>query len=221
MTGPSSPVPTATADRTPAVSPRYLAWLAVLLVGMVLGALALRVVDTGTGGDLGSQGSLTEGRATETPTDEPTPSPLPTTFTISSLNVLGHGHTAPGGNRPGWADSAKRMQWQVELLRSHDVDVVGFQELQAPQYDEFTELTAAEWGMYPGNVSRAQLRNSIAWRLDTWELVSASWILVPVLRRREDADAGDPPAQPSQRPAGLLRQLPQPGQRARQRRAVA
>ena len=104
----------------------------------------------------------------------------PTSLRISSFNILGAGHTAPGGNRPGWASALTRMQWQISLLQMHDVDVVGFQEFQPPQYAAFQAGYGANFGVYPGaELGPAAMANSIAWRLDKWELVSATGIDIP------------------------------------------
>ena len=60
------------------------------------------------------------------------------------------------------------------------MDVVGFQEMERSQYERFVYLRGSSFGIYPdeavGNTARP---NSIAWRLDTWELVSATTITVP------------------------------------------
>lgn len=108
---------------------------------------------------------------------------LPTLFTLSSFNVLGYGHTAPGGNRKGWADGRTRMRWQVELLDAKNVDVVGFQEFQPEQYDEFKLVTGKAWGVYPGSeLARAAMHNSIAWRKDTWRLVEKTTLPIPYFK---------------------------------------
>ncbi|WP_295655930.1 endonuclease/exonuclease/phosphatase family protein [uncultured Nocardioides sp.] len=104
----------------------------------------------------------------------------PTSVRISSFNILGAGHTAPGGNRPGWAGAVTRMQWQLSLLQLHDVDVVGFQEFQPPQYASFMASAGSQYGVYPGPaLGPAAMANSIAWRLDKWELVSSTGIDIP------------------------------------------
>lgn len=147
-------------------SRQRLTVVAALLLGMVLGAAALRLSGMGAPGD---EASLAEG----------TP-PSPTQFTISSLNVLGAGHTAPGGNRPGWASGAKRMKWQTELMEEHGVDVIGLQEFQLPQLKKFEELLGATWDSFPKMAWGKQgMRNSVAWRSDQWELVSGSWERIP------------------------------------------
>jgi endonuclease/exonuclease/phosphatase family metal-dependent hydrolase len=166
-----------------AVSPKYVVTVFALLVALIVALLGMRVVLGGS--DSPPSGGLVAGppsASTTTPTAPPTTPPVeqpPTSFKISSLNVLGDGHTSAGGNRKGWAPGATRMRWLTQRLLQHNVDVVGFQELQEPQYASFSAMVGQTYGIYPGNVGKARLRNSIAWRLDTWSLVSASWIRVP------------------------------------------
>jgi hypothetical protein len=103
-----------------------------------------------------------------------------TTFRVASFNVLGAVHTDTG-QRPGWAKSSRRMTWAVQLMQEHDLQVFGLQEFEAVQYDKFKELTGTTYGTYPGIQlgRRATVQNSIAWRRDTWKLVSAHTIRVP------------------------------------------
>ena len=103
-----------------------------------------------------------------------------TTFRLASFNVLGAVHTDTG-QRPGWANSHRRMAWAVQLIDQNQLQVVGFQEFEAKQYDRFKELTGAQFGVYPGVKlgRRASVQNSIAWRRDTWRLVEAHTIRVP------------------------------------------
>lgn len=109
----------------------------------------------------------------------------PTVFRVSTFNVLGHSHTRPGGNKKGWASSVARTGWAVDLLNAYDVDVVGLQEFEDTQARTFAARTGGSWAMYPG-VS-GDPRNSIAWRTDAWELVSASTFPVPYFRGRSVA----------------------------------
>ncbi|HET7240226.1 MAG TPA: hypothetical protein VFI77_03645, partial [Gemmatimonadales bacterium] len=105
---------------------------------------------------------------------------LPTTFNVSSFNLLGHGHTVRGGNRKGWAGGQTRMQWQVSLLRAHDVSVAGFQEFQAPQFNTFQAIAGGEYGVFPGlSMGQAPVQNSIVWRTSDWELVEAGTTPIP------------------------------------------
>jgi endonuclease/exonuclease/phosphatase family protein len=58
--------------------------------------------------------------------------------------------------------------------------VVGFQEFEGPQYSRFMSLGGGAWDVYPGpTLDRGSIRDSIAWRTDTWELVSADSIAIP------------------------------------------
>ncbi|MEZ5096666.1 MAG: hypothetical protein R2731_11455 [Nocardioides sp.] len=92
---------------------------------------------------------------------------------VASFNLLGAGHTKPGGDRPGWASGRKRMTWAVRLIAEHNLQVVGFQEMQTEQYDRWRELQPkSEWGIYPGKkLTSAAMANSIAWRKDVWRKV--------------------------------------------------
>ncbi|GAW50423.1 MULTISPECIES: endonuclease/exonuclease/phosphatase family protein [unclassified Nocardioides] len=105
---------------------------------------------------------------------------VPTQFRVSTFNVLGASHTGAGGNKRGWASAPTRMSYAVSVLRTYDVDVVGLQEFEESQYRSFVGQTGGAWGVYPGlSGDPRAVRNSIAWRTDTWELVSASTIQIP------------------------------------------
>lgn len=113
----------------------------------------------------------------------PPPFPSPsraTEFVISSFNILGSSHTAPGGDAKGYASGVQRIRWAAELLREKGVDVVGFQELAPDQAKEFLKVAGDTYGLYPGNTGLAMgSRNSIAWRKDQWELVKGSIVRMP------------------------------------------
>ncbi len=107
----------------------------------------------------------------------PAPAPVTSSFTVSSFNVLGSSHTPPGGKR---ASGVARMTGVNQLLEQHDVEVAGFQELQADQYNRFMEMTAGSWAAYPGlQLARKDSENSIGWRTDTFSLVKAETINIP------------------------------------------
>lgn len=98
-------------------------------------------------------------------------------FKIASFNLLGHSHTARGGRRPGFAAGPTRMRTSLRLLHRHGVDVVGLQEMQYPQWAVINERSD-EWGVYPGDLNRRGMANSIAWRHSTFRLISAE--LTPI-----------------------------------------
>ena len=110
-----------------------------------------------------------------------------TTFTVSTFNVLGSSHTPVGGRR---APGTTRIVWANQLLEKHGVDVVGFQEMQAPQYTKFMQITSTvdpftgmpvpSWGVYPGlSLRQRDSENSIAWRLSEFDLVQATTFTIP------------------------------------------
>ncbi len=104
----------------------------------------------------------------------------PTTFRVSTFNVLGASHTDAGGNKRGWAGASTRMAWAVSVLQSSGADVVGLQEFEESQYRTFAGRTAGAWDVYPGlSGDPRAVRNSIAWRTDTWQLVEGATIAIP------------------------------------------
>ncbi|RHW25841.1 hypothetical protein D0Z08_17550 [Nocardioides immobilis] len=107
---------------------------------------------------------------------EPPVSSHTTSYVVASFNVLGHSHTAPGGNKPGYAPSHQRIRGAIALLEAYDVDVVGLQEFQHPQRRALLARAGDRYAVYSPPDGPA---NSIAWRRDRWALVSADVLTVP------------------------------------------
>ena len=106
--------------------------------------------------------------------------PGATAFRLSSFNLLGAGHTAPGGDRKGWASGSTRMKWATQILDQNSIDVVGFQEMQQPQFDKFDEIDGSTFGIFPGDqLTTAAMANSIAWRKDEFTLLRTETIQIP------------------------------------------
>jgi hypothetical protein len=148
-------------------SRQRLTVVAALLLGMVLGAGALRISGMGGSGD--DSARLADGEVTG-----------PTQLTISSLNALGADHTAAGGNKHGWAPGPERMKWLTQVIKAEGVEVIGLQEFQFPQYQVWEQEMGTSWDTYPGTAwGRKGMRNSVAWRSDQWSMVSASWEKIP------------------------------------------
>ncbi len=112
---------------------------------------------------------------------DPVPARAPTLdFVLSSFNVLGSSHTTARGNRPAMAPGTTRIRWAASLLARHSVDVVGFQEFQLDQQRAFLRHTDGRWDIYPGFSKGGRgSNNSIAWRRDRWQVVSANTIPIP------------------------------------------
>ena len=106
-------------------------------------------------------------------------STVPVEFTLSTFNVLGSKHTMGRGKKARFAPGPKRIRMAARLLDKHGVDVVGFQELQMDQWQEFTRVAGTRYGVYPGGWSRRMVQNSIAWSHETWELIEGQLIQIP------------------------------------------
>lgn len=114
--------------------------------------------------------------------DPPSPAEV-ASFRIASFNVLGHGHTEPGGKRRGWARGPQRMNWTVKLIQANKLDVVGLQEFQTPQLERFQELVGRQFGVYPARrLGNAPMHNSIVYRKNVWRLLDARSIPIPYFK---------------------------------------
>ena len=117
------------------------------------------------------------------PRPRPEPDDEPVEFRVSSFNILGASHTTARGNKPRYASGTARMPASVRLLDDVGADVVGFQEYELVQHYAFKRLTGNRYDVYPGpSLGRGPIRNSVAWRQDTWELVDARTIPIPYFR---------------------------------------
>ncbi|WP_121255282.1 endonuclease/exonuclease/phosphatase family protein [Nocardioides ferulae] len=110
---------------------------------------------------------------------------LPTSFRVSSYNVLGASHTTKGGRHAKFTDGVTRMGWAVQLLTGAGISVAGFQEFQPSQHAAFARQ-APGWSVFPGPAMGHQaLANAIVWREDVWELVDPNTIQIPYFGGRE------------------------------------
>ena len=101
-------------------------------------------------------------------------------FVVSSFNVLGNSHTTSFGKRPELDSGTVRAGRAARLLRGHDVDVAGFQELQSVQLAALLAATHGEYAFYPGfSIDKQSTQNSIGWRRDVWQLVEARVLRTP------------------------------------------
>jgi endonuclease/exonuclease/phosphatase family metal-dependent hydrolase len=166
----------------------------VLLVSALTAALfatnAWRLATDGTGG---KGGIVDDSFVLSSDSGAPLPS-----FRVASFNLLGYGHTKPGGDAPRFEDGITRTDYAVKILDRRGIQVAGFQEFQEQQHKRFFQIVGSSWAVYPGNqLSSAAMHNSIAWRTAHWELVEArsipivyahgAWIKMPyvLLRHKE------------------------------------
>lgn len=118
------------------------------------------------------------------PTPTPSPAPTPpvasakgaTDFVISSFNIL----SSSAGAAKGAAPAAQRMQKVVDILHAHDVSVVGMQEMKTDQLADFKRLAGSEYDVFTGQSGFKNYYDAaIAWRKDTWSLVSSGRFTAP------------------------------------------
>jgi Endonuclease/Exonuclease/phosphatase family len=97
--------------------------------------------------------------------------------------VLGASHTRHSRH---YRSGVHRAKGVVRLLKKHDVDVVGFQEMQRDQMHRFVRLSGHRYHLFPGLRRRAiDGENSIAWRARTFSLVTAKTVEIPYFNGRK------------------------------------
>lgn len=102
------------------------------------------------------------------------------TFRMATFNALGSSHTRKGSSRKQKASGYARASRAARYVLDNNLDLVGFQEMQGDQRNAFLNVTGGRYALYPGNELRGMDgENSIAYRLDTWELVKASSVPIP------------------------------------------
>lgn len=116
--------------------------------------------------------------APSAPTQPPaTPGPKgATNFVISSFNVL----SSTAGIPKHFASGVQRIQWAADILKQHDVSVVGFQEMKPDQLAAFKRVAGDQYGTFAGDSgTKNYFDTTIAWRKDTWDLLKSGTITVP------------------------------------------
>ncbi len=99
-------------------------------------------------------------------------------FIIATLNVLGHSHTARGGDKRRYPPSGRRMRLALSLLKSNRVALVGLQEFQGVQRKKFLRRTKG-WRLFS---PPSDPQDSIAWRASRFRLVKKSTFKIPYFR---------------------------------------
>jgi endonuclease/exonuclease/phosphatase family metal-dependent hydrolase len=98
-------------------------------------------------------------------------------FRAATFNVLGANHTR---NSTQFATYDLRMRRAVGLIARRKFDLIGFQELQNVQYEQFARTEGSTWAAYPGAELGNRIgQNSIGWRTDTWQLVEKHTYQIP------------------------------------------
>lgn len=169
-----------------------------VVCGLVLTVVALfLVVETSGSTNAQDPGGDSSSSASSEPSETPTIAPPqqvvkagkplkqiavsvgPTVFRVSSYNILGASHSAPGGRHARFASAGARLPWALDLLNGANVSVAGFQEFQPEQISMFSAI-APSWDIYPGpGYDRQSGANSIVYRTDVWEFLEGNLINLP------------------------------------------
>ena len=112
----------------------------------------------------------------------PVPVAQPVEFVVSSFNILGSTHTT---NSSRFAPGPVRARAVGPLLLNHNVEIVGFQEMQNNQRAVIESMIGDRFAMFPGaSMSERESVNSIAWDLTRWEAVESRTIDIPYFQGR-------------------------------------
>lgn len=106
----------------------------------------------------------------------------PYEFTLTSFNVLGSQHTAPGGASQEFAPGRVRAEWSAALLASYGSTVVGLQELQADQLAAFDRATGGRFDFWPGTaLGGGGIPQSLMWDSSVWTSTYEDSITIPFM----------------------------------------
>lgn len=180
-------------DRGPRAASARLRTITIRTLAVVLVAGVALVVrphhHSPVGGELSADASTTA-VPTAAPTGAPSPTPpaaptlpappVPTWARVATFNMLGASHTVAGGNKHGWATGQQRMKYAAQIIRDNKLEIVGMQEFQVPQFNEFQALFGSTYGVYPARtLGDVAVQNSIAWDRSKWRALEQHTIKIP------------------------------------------
>ncbi|NHC24642.1 hypothetical protein G6553_15870 [Nocardioides sp. IC4_145] len=169
-TTPAGPAPSATPSRTSAaelaqMSPQEIAEAALLDRGEVA---APQAVPSGAG--------KLRNKVQDLVTEQPY------SFTLTTFNILGSQHTAPGGAAAEYAPGRIRTEWAARLVASYGSSIVGLQELQSDQLSALTRATDGRFAFWPGSALGGKgVPQSVMWDTSVWAATYQDSITVPFM----------------------------------------
>lgn len=167
--GPAAPAPSATPSRTTAaelatMSPQEIAEAALLDRGEV----APRAVPSGAG--------KLRNKVQELVTEQPY------SFTMTTFNILGSQHSAPGGAAAEYAPGRVRTEWAAGLVASYGSSIVGLQEIQGDQLAAMQRATGGRFAFWPGTALGGKgVPQSLMWDTSVWTATYQDSITVPFM----------------------------------------
>ena len=106
----------------------------------------------------------------------------PYSFTMTSFNVLGSQHTAPGGDAQEFAPGRIRAEWAAALLSSYGSSVAGLQELQADQLAGIDRAMGGRFDFWPGTAKGgAGIPQSLMWDTSVWKATYRDVFSIPFM----------------------------------------
>lgn len=101
-------------------------------------------------------------------------------FTMTTFNILGSQHTAPGGDARGYAPGRIRTEWAAGLISSYGASVVGLQEIQADQLAALGTATAGTFSFWPGTtLGGVGIPQNLMWDNRVWTPTYTGSITIP------------------------------------------
>lgn len=106
----------------------------------------------------------------------------PYSFTITTFNILGSQHSAPGGAAAEFAPGRIRTEWAAALVASYGSSVVGLQEIQADQLTALARATGGRFDFWPGTALGGKgIPQSLMWDTSVWTATYQDSITVPFM----------------------------------------
>ncbi|WP_435743044.1 endonuclease/exonuclease/phosphatase family protein [Nocardioides sp. SYSU DS0663] len=106
----------------------------------------------------------------------------PYSFTLTTFNILGSQHTAPGGSAAEYAPGRLRTEWAAGLVASYGASIVGLQEIQADQVEALGRATGGRFEFWPGAALGGKgIPQSLMWDTSVWTATYRDSITVPFM----------------------------------------
>lgn len=103
-------------------------------------------------------------------------------FQLSAFNILGSNHTRPGGTARGYAPGRIRAEWAARAVIDRGLDIVGWSEIQADQYDAMMRATGGAFEGWPGHAHGSKgVPASLMWRTSMFEAVDRLIVTIPFM----------------------------------------
>ncbi|MDP2775627.1 MAG: endonuclease/exonuclease/phosphatase family protein [Nocardioides sp.] len=107
---------------------------------------------------------------------------LPYSFVLTTFNILGSQHSAPGGPAAHFAPGRIRTEWAAPLIASYGSSVVGLQEIQRDQLSALDRALGGAWEFWPGAALGGQgVPQSLMWKSSVWSPTFKGSITVPFM----------------------------------------